>query len=608
MAAPSPAARSSAPSSLDLQLEVETPEQVTFSYTLAGLGSRAAAALVDGAMCAAIYAALLFLATIAVGGGAARVRGVGGSAWATTLVVLGQFAIFWGWYVLWEGLRDGQTPGKRWLGLRVVRDGGLGVDLAASAARNLVRVLDMQPGIFYGVGAVSVAVSSQGKRIGDYVAGTIVVRERTERRPAAAAPVAGAAALHTMLADDEYALLQRFRERRADLAPERAAELVAQLAGRFRPRVSDPSLQGLADAAFLARLHEHERDARARGVAARGTAGAGRAQHAIVAEGQARWDAFAALLADAERRGLARMREEEVTELVARYRELTTDLARLRTAARGRESDAAYHLSRLVAGGHNLLYRGRRIDRGLPWRYVTRTVPAELRRSWRPIALAAALFFVPAIAAFEATRRSEEATAQLVPRALIDRAETGAERARRGGGYLPERDAELQGALLSSLVGTNNVQITFGVFASGVTAGVGTVFLLVFNGVAAIGAPLGLYARLGLLEQILNFVLAHGVLELTAICVAGGAGFHVASAILLPGERTRREALVHRARRALALIAASTLLLVVAGLLEGYVSPLVWPTAWKAAISAVTAVALVGYWCLGMNRRTAPSS
>jgi len=607
MTAPAPA-RTPAPASLDLQLEVETPEQVAFSYTLAGLGSRAAAALVDGAICAAIYALLVYLATLAVGGGAGRARGIGDSAWATTLVVLGQFAIFWGWYVLWEGLRDGQTPGKRWLGLRVVRDGGLGVDFAASAARNLVRILDMQPGIFYGVGAVSVAVSSQGKRVGDYVAGTIVVRERTERRPVAAAPVEGRAALTTMLGDDEYALLQRFRERRADLAPERAAQLVEQLAQRFRPRVAEPALQALTDAAFLARLHEHERDARARGVAARGTAGAGRAQHAIVAEGQARWDAFATMLADAERRGLANMREEEVTELVARYRELTTDLARLRTAARGRESDAAYHLSRLVAGGHNLLYRGRRIDRGLPWRYVTRTIPAELRRSWRPISLAALLFFVPAAAAFEAVRRSDDAAAQLLPRGMIDRVETGVERARAGGGYLPEREARAQGALLSSLVGTNNIQITFGVFASGVTAGVLTVGLLVFNGVAAIGAPLGLYARYGIVGQILNFVLAHGVIELTAICVAGGAGFHLAAAILLPGERTRRDALLYRARRALPLVAAATLMLVVAGLLEGYVSPLVWPIAWKAAISATTAVALVGYWCLGMGRREERSS
>jgi uncharacterized membrane protein SpoIIM required for sporulation len=261
-----------------------------------------------------------------------------------------------------------------------------------------------------------------------------------------------------------------------------------------------------------------------------------------------------------------------------------------------------YHLSRLVAGAHNLLYRGSRVRPRRLGRYLFADVPAELRRSWRPIALAAVLLFVPAAAAFEAVRRSPEAAAQLVPPEMVDRAETGVGRARDGGGYLPEDMAKLRGPVLASYIATNNVRVTFSVFAGGVTAGVLTAFMLVFNGVGALGAPLGYYARLGILDQILGFVAAHGVLELAAICVSGGAGFHLAAGLLLPGALTRRDALVERGRRALALVAATVLLLLVAGLLEGYVSPLVWPLRQKLLIAAATAVMLAGYWMLGWRR------
>ncbi|HEX5580134.1 MAG TPA: stage II sporulation protein M [Gemmatimonadaceae bacterium] len=599
------------PPSLEQHVEIETPEQVAFSYTVAGIGSRAGAALIDGAICVATYAALYWLVHWAVRRAGGVVPDAGGSTWASVVLIVGQFAVFWGYYVLFEGLRDGQTPGKRMLGLRVVRDGGYALDFAASAARNLVRVVDMQPAIVYGVGLVSAAASPQGKRLGDYVAGTIVVRERpvTLAEPVAeGSPRAGEGVrpLATLLTDEEFAVLERFRERRSALDETRVAVLTARLAERFRDRAPELAAEARGDAAFIARLLERERDARARGVAARSTSGAGRERHALVAAGAARWAAFAHLLADAQRRGLESMSEEEVSDFVTRYRELATDLARLRTASRGSETDAVYSLSRLVAGGHNLLYRGRRVRPAALGRYLMVTVPAEIRRAWRPILLAAVLLFVPAFAGFEATRRSPEATLELVPRGLIDRAETGVVRRAGGGGYLPEEEASLRGPLLASAITTNNLRVTFTAFAGGATAGVLTVFSLVLNGVAAIGAPMGLWARLGILDQILGFVAPHGVLELAAICIAGGGGFLLAAGILLPGALTRREALARQGRRALHLIAGATLLLLVAGPIEGYVSPLVWPLAWKAAVSAATTVGLVAWLWAPFGRARAP--
>ncbi len=582
---------------LEQRVEVETPEQVTLSFTIAGLGSRAAAALVDGAICLGLYSALVLLVTLisrGVGGGAvARAD----SPFAVTLLVLGQFAILWGYYVLWEGLRDGQTPGKKRFGLRVVRDGGFAVDFPASAARNLVRILDMQPGLLYGVGLISAAVSSQSRRLGDQVAGTIVVRERALPQAALMPPptVGVRRPLNTLLRDDEYDVLDRLRARQRTLEPGRLTALNAQLAARLRPRAPELAAASRNDASFLARLYDDERSARAHGVAALRETGARREHYALVADAMPRWQEFARLLAEAQERGLTALGEEGVSDFVARYREIITDLARLRTATRDREVAAVYQVSRLAAAGHNLLYRGQRLD---PWsipHYLFRTVPAEIRRAWRPILLASVLLFVPGAISFVAVLRSPVAAQALVSRGMVDRAETGVVRDQAGGGYLPEEGMKLRGPILASSIATNNVRVTYTIFATGVTGGVLTVFMLLMNGISALGAPLGYYARLGILPQILGFVVGHGVLELTAICISGGAAFELAAGLFLPGALTRRESLVRRGRRALHLVAGTTLLLIVAGLIEGFISPLVWPLTWKLLLSAATAVMLIAY-------------
>jgi len=626
MSAPLPttpprAAARGLPRALDQRVEIETPEQVIVSYEIAGVGSRAAAALIDYAICAASLLALFVLGSLATRPFRGAVARDLTAPWIIALLIAAQFALVWGYYVLFEGLRDGQTPGKRRMGLRVVQDGGYSVTFGVSAVRNIVRALDMQPAVFYVVGMVSAALSSKGRRLGDIVAGTIVVRERVAQRPRGApagpgssGPSAGGGASPPparaiLLTEEEFALLDRYVARQSTLDADRRSRLTAQLAARFRARATDVADVARADGAFLLELFERERQARARGAASASDTGAPREQYAIVAEGAERWAAFATLLADAQRRGLRSMTEEEVSAFVARYRELAADLARLRTATRGRDSDALFYLSRLVAGGHNLLYRRRAPGLRPAVRFMASAVPAEVRRSWRPIALAAALLFVPAAMSFEAVRRHPDLAPQLVPAELIDRAETGVVRAQRGErGFLPEEMARFRGPVLASAITTNNVQVTYVAFALGITAGVGTALALIFNGVAALGAPLGLYVSKGIADQILGFVAPHGVLELAAICIAGGGGLLLASAILLPGARTRGEALVDEGRRAIRLIAASTFLLVIAGLLEGNVSPLPWPNEWKYLVSAGTAVFLAMYLSLGRNRESGVGS
>ena len=414
--------------------------------------------------------------------------------WAIAVIVLAQFAVIWGYYFLFESLRDGQTPGKRLLGLRVVLESGHGLTPSAAAARNLVRVLDMQPGVSYLVGLVAAAVSRRGKRLGDVVAGTIVVREQALSTLGTAPAVSEARRLVRLLTDDELSVLDRYVARRQAIDGAHRGGIAVQLAERFRARVPAAevaALGGGSDAAWLLRLHERETSARQAGSRARGSDPNAAAAWAIVQGAAPRWLEFASLVADVQRRGgLRALEADAVSDFVARYRELSTDLARLETAARGRQLDERFQLARLVAAGHNLLYRRRSSGVRTPLRYVARDVSAEVRRSWRPIAFAALVLFGPATAAFEAVRRHPELTTELVPASLIDRAEEGVAREKRGrGGYLSPQDARVRGPAMASMIMANNVQITYVAFAFGVTAGIGTVLLLVSNGVGALGAP-----------------------------------------------------------------------------------------------------------------------
>jgi uncharacterized RDD family membrane protein YckC len=259
-------------SSYEQTVDVETPELVVLSYSVAGLGSRAMAAIIDLLLSVGALLVLGFAALSVIGRRGFTNMDSGGS-WGIAILVLVQFGLLWGYYVLFEGLMDGQTPGKRLNHIRVVREGGYSVTFGTSAVRNLMRVIDMQPGFFYLVGMISVLLTRRGRRIGDIVAGTIVVREDARRavppKSVVTSDVAGQ--LQTSLTEDEYLVLSRFVERWPTLDPTRRGALASQLTARFSAALAD---ERRGAAAGLLALYERERAARAGGVASRGETGA----------------------------------------------------------------------------------------------------------------------------------------------------------------------------------------------------------------------------------------------------------------------------------------------------------------------------------------------
>ena len=217
-------------------MSIATPEGVELDLVLAGAGSRFIAGLLDALLRGATLLALFVLAAMS------GISEVG----AVVLLSLGSFLVLFGYDVLFELAAGGRTPGKRWTGLRVVGLDGGPVTVGSSVVRNLLRIVDALPGPYL-VGILLVALTRRHQRLGDLVAGTVVIRERRDVR---AGPVLGTPVVaepHVLdgwdvsaITTEEVAAVRRFLERRPMLTDEARGRLARELAARLRPKVVGP--------------------------------------------------------------------------------------------------------------------------------------------------------------------------------------------------------------------------------------------------------------------------------------------------------------------------------------------------------------------------------
>jgi len=168
---------------MDEHVTISTPEQIAFQYETAGIGSRFLASLLDHLILYTILS-MVYCGVVAIAGaGAFLLSDDEGLAiyLALAFLIIVIFLIFWGYFVIFETIWNGQTPGKRAIKLRVIRRSGQPIGAGEAMIRNLVRLVDMLPG-FYGIGLVAMFVDKEGRRLGDLAAGTIVIREGTYTR------------------------------------------------------------------------------------------------------------------------------------------------------------------------------------------------------------------------------------------------------------------------------------------------------------------------------------------------------------------------------------------------------------------------------------------
>lgn len=157
-------------------LDIQTPENVAFGYQVAGIGSRFLASLVDTLIVGLLQVVVLIVVLVILNATGGNTLAGGFSMWFVAILSLVGAIFYWGYYVFFEMLWNGQSPGKRWVGLRVIRTDGTPITLSESLIRNLARLVDFLPAA-YGVGIVTMFIDRQSRRLGDLAAGTLVVQD-----------------------------------------------------------------------------------------------------------------------------------------------------------------------------------------------------------------------------------------------------------------------------------------------------------------------------------------------------------------------------------------------------------------------------------------------
>ena len=294
------------------------------------------------------------------------------------------------------------------------------------------------------------------------------------------------------------------------------------------------------------------------------------------------WARLEELVSRARRR-VSALTQRELQELALLYRQAATDLATVREDPTSQP--LARYLNQLLGRAHNLIYMGRRPrPRGI-LTFYRRAYPAIFRETFSYTFAAFLVFFAAAIAGFLVCLGDPDFQRYFLGSRM---AETIERREMWTHSILTVKP------LASSAIMTNNLSVSLATFALGITAGIGTLWMMVLNGLllGVIGAACW---QAGMAMQLWSFVAPHGVLELPAIFIAGGAGLLLARGLLFPGELPRSASLVRAGGLAVRLVLGTIPLLIVAGVVEGFVSPSALPASMKFLLAGALAALLIVY-------------
>lgn len=289
-------------------------------------------------------------------------------------------------------------------------------------------------------------------------------------------------------------------------------------------------------------------------------------------------------LADAcARGGISSLAPAEIRELALLYRQIASDLATVREDPTGEQ--LSFYLNRVLGRAHNLIYMGRKAKARSIWVFFRDTYPAIFRETFSDTFLAFVIFLAAGLIAFLLGMADPSFSRYFLGPQMTDTIEH----------HKMWTDSIVTiKPLASSGIMTNNLTVSFTTFALGITAGIGTAWMMAVNGLL-FGVVNAACWREGMLLPLWSFVAAHGVLELPAIFIAAGAGFGIARGMLFPGALPRRVSLVAAGARSVRLVLGVIPMLIVAGTVEGFISPSTLPAAAKFALAGALATLLTLY-------------
>ncbi len=298
---------------------------------------------------------------------------------------------------------------------------------------------------------------------------------------------------------------------------------------------------------------------------------------------QPHWARLETLVTRTGHNSVSALAAKELQELAVLYRQVASDLATVREDPSSPQ--LALYLTQLLGRAHNLIYMGRRPEPRDIFGFYRRTFPAIFRATFTYSFTALVVFLAAAAAGFLACLADPGFQRYLLGSHMVETIERH---------QMWTHSILTIKPLASSTILTNNITVALTTFALGITGGIGTLWMLLLNGLL-LGVVSGACWQSGMSLALWSFIAPHGVLELPAIFIAGGAGLILGRAILFPGWLTRRAALVSAGAQAVRLVLGTIPLLVVAGIVEAFISPTPLPAAAKFLVAAMLATALALY-------------
>lgn len=296
------------------------------------------------------------------------------------------------------------------------------------------------------------------------------------------------------------------------------------------------------------------------------------------------WAEFKALTELIDKKGIKHLDSKQLKRYLYLFRQSSHQLAYARTHYPG--SEVIPYINSLVAISHNYIYSVKKYDFSEISRFFRYSLPSSIKKFKGHIILATAVFFFGFVLSWLLVAHNPQNATYFMPMDMIE-------------GINWDMDASNQWdyPVMSSYIMTNNISVAFKAFVFGITLGIGTFYILFFNG-ALLGALTGLVYQNGNPMGYWSLILPHGILELTAIFIAGGAGFILARSILIPKEHSRKHSIIKGAKEATGLMLGVIVFLIIAGIIEGFFTPINIPPVYKLIFAGFTFIMIIAYFAI----------
>jgi len=312
----------------------------------------------------------------------------------------------------------------------------------------------------------------------------------------------------------------------------------------------------------------------------------------FIEKGKGKWKRLEELIGQARSvRGLRRLSRDELRELMSSYRRTSADLATAREESR--DQRLINYLNNLVIRAHGMIYRAESKGARSIIDFYRHDFPMIFRQTYRYTLAIFLIFLAISMCSFVATWRNDDFTTFSLPPNIIQEIKAG---------HRWWEELNTMAPVGAAGIITNNIWVGILTFSSSIFPVVGTIWILTPSALM-FGSINALVIKYGMTRTLWAFVAGHAVLEFMAIFIAGGAGLMIGLALLVPGERTRREALIEQGKTAIKLMAGCFPMFFIAGLIEAFISPLPIHPGFRFAVSAITAVMLAAYLLKSGRRR-----